>query len=62
MCRADCRCCKPERDPDDPANMCADCRATQRPCDCAATLGDEMLSGDEFIKRWSTPELSGPAA
>lgn len=24
-----------QRDPDDPANMCADCRATQRPCDCA---------------------------
>lgn len=20
--------------------------------------GDEMLSGDEFIKRWSTPELT----
>lgn len=23
---------------------------------------DEMLSGDEFIERWYTPELSGPAA
>jgi len=27
-----------------------------------ASGSDEMLTGDEFIKRWSTPEISGPAS